>query len=233
MNPLPPGVFLILTAKEKGAAFFKKVEKVGIIVELGGEKSWEKERSGQDYIVQRFREAGREIDSVAAHFLAKESGGEIALLEQEVEKLLLYTEGKRRASAADAASVSVGRPAITTFQLAEALFKRDIPQAVKFFRALLEEGVAYFAILKQLRGQVRVDLEIASILRLGGNVQEITKSYPYIKGFILEKHLETVRTWGFDGLKRALVTLDDFEIRAKDGSAEITLLADLLIFKLC
>lgn len=233
LKPLPPGLFLILLAEGKSTAFFKKVEKEGIVVELGSEKSWEKERNAQEWIMQRFREEKREIESAAIPLLAKEAGGEMALLEQEIIKLITYTEGKKVITRNDVVAVSISRPALSVFLLSEALFKKQIPTAIKLFRDLLEEGNAYFAILKQLRGQVLIDLEIASILRAGGNVAEITQSYPYIKGFILEKHLETVRTWGFDGLKRALIYLDDFEIRAKEGSANYPLLADLFVIKLC
>ena len=69
-------------------------------------------------------------------------------------------------------------------------------------------------------------------MKMGGGPAEIAKAYPYIKGFILEKHLETVRTWGFEGLKRALVLVDDYEIRAKDGSSDYELLSDLFTLKL-
>jgi DNA polymerase-3 subunit delta len=232
LKPLPPGLFVILMSREKGGAFFKKVEKEGIVVELGGEKSWEKERSAQDWIAHRFQQEKKSIDPAAIHLLAKESGGEIALLEEEINKLITYAANKTKVSREDVAAVSISRPAVNVFQLSEALFKRDVPTAISLFRTLLDEETSYFAILKQLRSQVKVDLEIASILRAGGNVQEITTAFPYIKGFILEKHLETVRTWGFDGLKRALVYLDDFEIRAKEGSPDYTLLSDLLILKL-
>jgi DNA polymerase-3 subunit delta len=232
VKPLPPGLFVILMSREKGGAFFKKVEKEGIVVELGGEKSWEKERSAQDWIVHRFQQEKKSIDPAAVHLLAKEAGGEIALLEEEINKIITYAANKTKVTRDDVAAVSISRPAINVFQLSEALFKRDVPNAIALFRALLDEDNSYFAILKQLRNQVKVDLEIASILRAGGNVQDITAAFPYIKGFILEKHLETVRTWGFDGLKRALVYLDDFEIRAKDGSPDYTLLSDLLILKL-
>lgn len=232
LEETPPGVFVILHGLSGANPLYKKVEKKGIVVELGAEKSWEKEKNGQEWILQRVTEEKKRIDIVAAQLLAKESGGEIALIDQEIEKLVAYTFGRDTISKQDVLAVSISRPSVTVFQLAEALFKRDTNGAIRYFRALLEEGMSYFAILKQLRGQVLTDLEIASILKNGGKQGDITATFPYMKGFILEKHLETVRTWGFEGLKRALVLVDDFELRAKEGSADYELLADLLTLKL-
>lgn len=231
LKPLPPGVFVILHGKG-ASAFYKKVEKVGIVAELGAEKSWEKEKNAQEWVIQRFAEEKKKIEPLAAQLLAKDSGGEIALLEQEIEKLMLYTYGKEMVTRQDVTKLCISRPVITVFNLAESLFKRDIPSAVRQFRMLLDEGHAYFAILKQLRSQILTDLEIASILKNGGNVGDVTKAFPYIKGFILEKHLETIRIWGFSGLKRALVMVDDYEIRGKDGTSDYELLGDLFILKL-
>lgn len=232
LKPLPKGVYVILQGKNGSNAFYKKIEKIGIVGELGAEKSWEKEKNAQEWISLKMAQEKKKIEPLAVQMLAKESGGEIALLEQEIEKLILYTVGKDSVTRQDVMTLCISRPVVTVFHLSEALFKRDVPTTVRVFRALLEEGVSYFAILKQLRGQILTDLEIASVLRSGGNVGDITKSFPYIKGFILEKHLETVRQWGFDGLKRALVTVDDYEIRGKDGTSDYELLSDLLTLKL-
>ena len=232
LKQAPPGTFILLHGLSGANPFFKKVEKGGIVVELGAEKSWEKEKNAQEWVMQRFYEEKKRIDPLAAQLLAKESGGEIGFLEQEIEKLIAYTLGRDTISRQDVLAISISRPAITVFQLAESLFKRDTAGAIRYFRALLDDGTSYFAILKQLRGQILTDLEIASILKTGGKNADVTTTFPYMKGFILEKHLETVRTWGFEGLKRALVLVDDFELRAKEGSADYELLADLLTLKL-
>lgn len=232
LQPAPPGTFVILHGLSGANPFYKKVEKKGIVVELGAEKSWEKEKNGQEWILQRVAEEKKRIDIAAAELLAKESGGDIALLEHEIEKLVTYTLGRSVISKQDVLAISISRPSLSVFQLAEALFKRDMNGAIHYFHALLEEGVSYFAILKQLRGQILTDLEVASILKNGGKNGDVTATFPYMKGFILEKHLETVRTWGFEGLKRALVLVDDFELRAKEGSADYELLADLFTLKL-
>ena len=182
----PANTFIILLGLSGANPFYKKLEKQGIVVELGAEKSWEKEKNAHEWVLQRFNEEKKRIEPAAAQLLAKECGGEVGLLEQEIEKLIVYTYGREKVSTQDVLAVAVSRPSITVFQLAESLFKRDTAGAVRHFHALLDEGISFFAILKQLRGQILTDLEVASILRMGGNGQHVTETFPYMKGFILK-----------------------------------------------
>jgi DNA polymerase-3 subunit delta len=226
------GCYLILSGLSGTSSFYKKVEKVGMVVELGAQKSWEKEKSGEEWVLQRALEERKSIEPAAAKLLAKDCKGDISLIDQEFEKLINYTYGRQKITREDVVAISIHEPAVTVFQLLEALFKKDVLSAVGQFRALFDEGISYFAILKQLRGQILIDLEIASIVKTGGHPSEITASYPYIKGFILEKRLAAALSYGFEGLKRALLLIDDFELRAKQGSVDDELLADLFTVRM-
>jgi DNA polymerase-3 subunit delta len=129
-------------------------------------------------------------------------------------------------------AVAIKNRAESTFSLSDALFKRDVPEAIRLFRSLLESGNSFFALVKQLRTQVQNQLSIACILKNGGGPQEVAAHFPYMKGFILDKNIETARAFGFDRFKRALLLIDDFELDAKNGTTDYELLADLLTLKI-
>lgn len=222
-------VFIILSGASSAKAFYRKVEKEGVVLDLAAEKSWQKEKGAEEWVHLYLAKANKKIERDAAIRLVKETRGDTELLKQELEKLLLYIDAKNLITLREVLLVVSRGAESNTYELGDALFKKERALAIKQMRNLLDQGVAYFAILKSIRSQIETDLKAASILRNGGSKEAITALIPFLKGYILDKHLENIRLMGFERLKKALIHVDDYELKGKDGSPDYELLSDLFV----
>lgn len=234
IKEMPADLFLILSGQGLGKtqSFVKEVEKRGVVVDLDGEKSWEKEKSADEWLRQEAAKERKVFEGQASQYLVKGVGADLSLLKQELEKLMIYTHGRPKIRVDDVQAVCVRCPKETIWGLAEAILKREGAQAIAIFRNLLDEGQSFFSLIKQLRQQIQTDFQIASILRSGGGAEDVQRVFPYMKGFILDRHLEMARGYGFQRFKKAIVIIDDHELKAKDGFTNVELLADLLTMRL-
>lgn len=224
-----PKTFIILSGTPSASAFYKKVEKEGVILDFSAEKSWQKEKGVEEWLGAECAKVGKRMDREAMVMLARETKADSQVLRQELDKLFTYVDTRDRITQQDIETLVAKGAESNIFELSEALFRSDKGKAIKIMRNLLSHGVAYFALLKQLRGQIETELKIASILKNGGSPQKVTEAYPYMKGFVLDKHLENVRRMGFERLKKALVLVDDYDLKGKEGQPDYELLTDLLV----
>jgi len=221
--------FIVLSGASSAKAFFRKVEKEGVVLDLAAEKSWQKEKGAEEWVHLYLSKVNKKIERDAAIRLVKETRGDTELLKQELDKLLLFVDARNPITLKDVLLVVPRGAESNTYELGDALFKKERALAIKQMRNLLDQGVAYFAILKSVRSQIETDLKAASILRNGGSKEAVSAAIPFLKGYVLDKHLENIRLMGFERLKKALVHVDDYELKGKEGSPDYELLSDLFV----
>lgn len=229
-----PAVYLILTATSVSAAtnFYKKSELVGVILEVPEEKPWEKEKSLKDWIEQKVAGYGKQIDAPCIQLLLKQIGTDQATLHQEIEKLVSFVGERQRVSSQDVYAICITVNSENVWQLGEAIFRRDPSTALRISLALLQEGTALLMLLRQIRSQFQTDFQVCTILAQGGSGQEIAKQFGYMKGQILERHIQLANNYGLQRFRNGLILIDDTELAAKSGSTENTYLIERLIAKL-
>jgi DNA polymerase-3 subunit delta len=224
-----PQTTIILSGSSGSSAFYKKVEKEGVVLDFSAEKSWQREKGAEEWVHLFLAKINKKIDRDAALMLVRETRGDTELLTQELNKLLTYIDTAPVIKIQDVHQLVAKGAEASVFELSDALFKKDRPKAVKLMHALLQQGVAYFAILKSIRGQIETDMKVASILKNGGTLAQVSETIPYLKGFILDKHLENIRMMGFSKLKKALTLVDDYDLKGREGQPDYELLADLFV----
>ena len=99
-------------------------------------------------------------------------------------------------------------------------------------KGLLESGNPFLPLLRQIRFQFQTEYQVSLLLSQGKESQEITKQFPYMKGQVLERHLEQVRHYGCSAFKEGLLAIDEMEMRAKNSSVDEKILLELLIYTL-
>lgn len=228
---LNPSIALILSSTSLSAAtkLYKRIEKIGIIFEQPEEKPWEKEKSAQEWILSKVAQESKAISSQTALLLVKQVGTDAAILFQEIEKLICYVGERKELTAQDVLTICSTTHTESIWQLGEAVFKRDGMMALKISKGLIEDGLAFLALLRQLRSQFETSYQICAILSQGGTSGDVSQQYPYMKGAILEKNVQQARNYGMDSFKQGLLKIDETELKAKNSGIDMEVLNELLI----
>lgn len=199
---LPPDVRVIISAGDvdKRRTFFKalsKCAKVQIFDKLETSKAgWE--ANLMTHVSTRAKSLRLEFERGALERFVLLVGSDTRVIDNELEKLSLYTAG-RAVSAEDVSRVVYVSHAGVIFEIGDMIAKRDLPQTLTRIDEQLRRGESAIGIL------------LASIV-------------PKIRGLLHARDIvenRGIRERNYDGFKRALGKLPESEIahipRAKDG----------------
>ena len=222
---------LILAASSLPATtkLYKRVEKTGIILDIPEEKPWIKEKSQQEWTVSLAAKKGKTLSPQASLRLIKRIGTDSSDLFHELEKLVCYVGDRTEITEKDILEIGSVNHVETIWQLAEAIFKRDSSSALRISKGLLENDVAFVALLRQLRSQFETEYKISALLAQGGGTKEITEHFPKMTPFIIEKHIQQAQSYGPANLRKGLLKIDEVELNFKNSSGNADILNELLI----
>jgi DNA polymerase-3 subunit delta len=223
---------LAASAINHATNFFKKAEKAGIVLDIAEEKPWEKERSMQEWIAQKVAKEGKRVDPSVCLALVKQLGTDTATLHQELEKLICYIGDRQAITPQDLHAVCISVNSENAWQLGEAIFRRDGAAALRITKALLDEGTVFLALLRQIRNQFQTECQVCSILSNGGTPQDVSAQFAFMRGTILDRHIQQAQAYGMTRLKKGLLAIDDTEVMAKNSGSDPKWLAERLIIKL-
>jgi DNA polymerase-3 subunit delta len=164
--------------------------------------------------------------------LIKQIGTDPALLYQELEKLICYTDGRKEITSQDIHAICSTVNIETIWQLGDAIFRRDPGTALRISKGLLDDGTAFLGLLRQIRSQFETKFQIASLLANGGSPGDVTHFFPYMKGSILDQHVQAAKNYGLQKLKEGLLKIDEMEIKAKNSLADPDILNEILMTRL-
>lgn len=212
--------------------FYKKGLKAGVTLELPEEKPWEKEKSLTEWIRLQIAAAGKTISPTAIQLIQKQTGTDQGLIQGEIEKLLCYVGDRKEITVKDIGAICASVNIENAWQLGDAIFRRDAPAALRISKALLDDGVAFLALIRQIRTQFQVKFQICSLLTGGGTHADVAHHYPYMKGQILDRNIQMATSYGMERFKKAMLKIDHTEVQAKNSQADDGLLTELLIISL-
>lgn len=227
-------VCLVLEAATLNRAtnYYKEAEKCGTVLDIAEEKPWEKERALQGWVAEQLARDGKKIDGQTASALVRQLGTDLATLHQELEKLICYVGDRQDIKAADVSAVCTTISQENGWQLGEAIFRRDASEAMRIAKALLSDGTALIALIRQIRTQFQTDYQVCCLLANGKTPQDVALQFPYMKGQILSKHLQQAQAYGMEKFKLGILTIDATELMAKNSAGDPEWLAERLILKL-
>ena len=139
-----------LDGKQKNAAWFKALDRVGAIVQIWPLSFQELPR----WLAGRLKSAGLTLSPEALNLLAERVEGNLLAAVQEIEKLRLAGLDSP-VSAEDLTAVLEDSARYDTFELIDAVFAGDAQRVSRMLATLRQEGVALFAILGALTNQLR------------------------------------------------------------------------------
>lgn len=228
-------LFLVLSAESLVATtnFYKKAEKAGVILDLNQpEKPWEKEQRLAEWIKAYVTTQGKKIELSTCQYMLQQLGTDQSLLFQELEKLVCFIGDRLEITVSDVSTICLSTNMETGWQLGEAIFKKDSRAALRIAKALLKDGTACIALLRQIRTQFQTEFQVCSILANGGTAADVGSLFPYMKGNILNRHMQMAQGYGIARFQQGLIQIDKTEVLTKNSSIDPELLMDLLLVKL-
>lgn len=223
---------ITLPSVKQSTSFYQKAEKNGIVLELPETKPWQKEKVVATWLAQKVTKDGFKIDPQASKYMLQQLGTDQDLLTNELEKLYCYIGDRKAITTDDVCAVSSNVNSETAWQLGEAIFSQDTKSAIRICKALTLDGVPFMTLLRQVRGQFQTEFQVCSILSNGGNKNDVAKQFPYMKGFILDRHAQMAMSYGLARFKEGIMDIDAAELASKSSGADPDLLVELLIIKL-
>lgn len=139
-----------LESKQRSAAWFKALDRAGVIVQIWPLSLRELPR----WLSGRLSEAGVELDDAALDLLAERVEGNLLAAVQEIEKLKLAGL-TTPVSARALMDVLDDSARYDTFELIDAVLAGESRRVSRMLATLRQEGVALFAILGALTSQLR------------------------------------------------------------------------------
>jgi DNA polymerase-3 subunit delta len=209
---------LRLAKAEKGRAYIRLFE-------------LPKERELPSWIHERAWESGGNIDSDAAYALATLVGRDLRLLDLELDKLLLYADGRTVCVDDVRTLVSRARDA-SIFDLVDAVGRREPGRALRLLHGLLDDRREPRYLLAMLARQVRILIQVSELQKERLSQQEIASRLK-LHPFVVKKGLAQARNFEMAQLAAAHQRLVETDMSVKSFDMDGVLALDLLIVDLC
>jgi len=180
------------------------------------------------WIEQRVRKHGGEIERQAAHQLAAVVGAELRLLDQEIVKLVTYTNAERAITKQDVdTTVPYAQEAIV-FDLVDALGRRDGRTAAQTLHRLLDAGEHPLGLLAMIARQFRLLIQVKE-LKEGGATSRDAAQKLGLHPFPARKLYNQATYFTGAQLEAVHRHLLDTDVAIKSGKIEAEVALDLLV----
>jgi DNA polymerase III subunit delta len=230
---LPDTTYLVFAEKEPlptSHPIVKVAQAVGKkrahVREFKVPKDWEL----PGWIQQRAASMAGSLSSQATQMLAGLIGPDLRLLDLEIQKLLLYADGRQVVAEDVLALVSRARE-VNVFDLVDSVGRRETDRALKLLHQMLDDYEAPLYLLAMLARQVRILIQVSELqAQFLGKPEIITrlKLHPYV----VEKAMDQARNFEMSQLEAAHQRLLEADWAIKTGEQDEVLALDLLIVDL-
>ncbi|MEA3342420.1 MAG: DNA polymerase III subunit delta [Chloroflexota bacterium] len=180
------------------------------------------------WVEKRARKHDGEIEPQAAHHLAAVVGADLRLLDQEIVKLVTYTNAERPITRQDVDRLTSYVQAAVIFDMVDALGRRDGRTAAQTLHRLLDEGEHPLGLLGMIARQFRLLIQVKELKAKGISKSAIAKTiglHPFPTGKLYNQatHFTAAQ------LEVVYRHLLDIDVDIKSGKIEAETALDLLV----
>jgi DNA polymerase-3 subunit delta len=176
-------VVFVASGIDRGRRFTKRVvekatvtEFAGLVVEGPGGRR-DVRASVVDQISRELVDRGRRVEPRVLQILVERAGGDISRLRDDIERLLLYTEGQQRISREDVDEIVAAQVSVEDeWAVVNAIAAGDAGRAVREAAARLDRGDSPHALVGQLRWWVATRLAEADANRVRPAVEALLRT---------------------------------------------------------
>ena len=205
---------------------------LGLILQFGERVDFiqNEKRAGLDLIHRKLKSENRAITKEAWQFLEEKTGGNLALLDACVEKLMLYVAETSAIDLAAASKLADELLVFDSFDLTDAVCEKTPKRALQIFRFLYNLEGSGVLVIGLLNWQLKRIWQAKVILRERGE-KEIFKTIR-ISPYRLPGFLKQVARFEFDELERAFAKLFEIDWKLKTGAWNEKVVLETFIIEL-
>jgi DNA polymerase-3 subunit delta len=180
------------------------------------------------WIQTRAVEKGGRFSPRAASLLASNAGNDLQLLENEVEKLVLYKGPEAEVDEDDVLLLSPYAAEASIFDLVDAIGGRDGRRAAALFQQKLAEGTDPFYLFTMFVRQFRLLLQVKELAEEGRAAAAIASELR-IHPFVANKLLQQSRGFTLPQLEEIYRHLLEIDVGNKTGQTDLLTALHLLV----
>jgi len=181
----------------------------------------------ESWIRQRIISAGGQISHRAVHMLAINVGNDLDLLDNEIEKLLLY----KGSLPIDTADISLLCPSVaeaSIFELVDAIGSRHGQSAAQLLQNKLNEGADPFYLFAMIVRQFRLLIQVKELAESGAKPTAAAKELK-IHNYVAGKIYQQSHNFSLEQLEQIYERLLEIDIEVKTGQTDLTTALCLLV----
>lgn len=225
-----PGTCLLFLSESvhKGRKFYKAIGQAGVIVEFTAPK---RAQEWQAWLDSELQARGKKMRPEVKTFFLEWTGHQPGVLNQELDKLVLYVGEREMIRAEDVKEIIPQTSEATVFELLDAVAARSSALALqKLHQVLCQEHA--LKVLTLLVRQVRMLLGTQALRQKGGNVNDAPRLLG-MKPFEAQKVWRQSEKLSWEQLEIALQECLATELGIKTGQGEAKFLLELMVTKFC
>jgi len=180
-------------------------------------------------------ELGGVMDHAASQALVMRSGTSLAVLEQEIKKLLSYVAGpgdgdpdRPRVTTEDVIAAATPSAEASVFEMVDHIGSRRSHAAVMSLRRLVEQGEPPLRLLAMVTRQVRLVLLTREMLAEGAPVRDI-EARLRLPTWVVRNYLAQARSYGREQLVDMMRALARIDLDVKTGRQDPATALELFI----
>ncbi len=186
----------------------------------------------RQWIQKRVTDEGGSISPRAVDLLTKLVGGNLWIMSHEINKLVLFTSG-RRIEEEDVKTVVSYAQQANVFTMVDAILEFKAGVAEQSLQQLLQRGAAPAYLLVMLSRQVRMIVRAKELRKQGKPKLDIQNKLGLTSDFALGKTLEQAGRYPLERLKQVYDKLLEADLSIKTGKYDGELALNILIAELC
>jgi len=186
----------------------------------------------RQWVQRRVKEEGGSLSPQAVDLLTKLVGSNLWIMTSEINKLALFTSG-RRIEEEDVKAVVSYAQQTNVFAMVDAIVEFKAELAEQLLQQLLQRGVAPVYLLFMLSRQMQMIVRARELKKQGKTRIEIQHKLGLTSGFALGKTLEQASRYSLPRLKEVYHRLLEADLSIKTGKYDAELVLNILVAELC
>ncbi|MCP4424111.1 MAG: DNA polymerase III subunit delta [Chloroflexi bacterium] len=180
------------------------------------------------WVKQRVERKNGRISSHAAHILAANVGSDLGILENEIEKLVLYKGPEETIEVRDVGLLSPYAAEASIFDLVDAIGSRNGKKAAVLLQKKFNEGTDPFYLFAMIIRQFRLMIQVKELANADLRPPAIGKQLK-MHSFVVGKLYQQAQHFSLPQLEQIYRHLLEIDVGVKTGQNEMTTALNLLV----